>query len=292
MAAILRIGRTVLAGLALALSGCIHQAPTVVDYDPVDRASRTDLVGLATRDFGFERGELPPLDAPVHLAFSWLRDTRAFPHRYGTDGWRTVESERRVGIEVLATRLSAPPFAPVSRIPSPSAYQSVAPMATPVVPLSSAARRAVLSGRRLGAEVLVVFQTRSEARLVRNVLAPFEAADPSRRLLPVRDLAVDVQAEACAIWARKGWLLHCSEADARETARWVPPLLREETFARLRQQALRASLERAADAILDALIPLVEPPAPSPEEVAAPPAPASEPAAPPAVSAARPPAAP
>jgi hypothetical protein len=93
MAAAIR--RTVLAGLALGLGACIHQEPTVVDYDPVDRASRTDLVSLATRDFGFERGELPPLEAPVHLAFSWLRDTRAFPHRYGSDGWRTMASEQR-----------------------------------------------------------------------------------------------------------------------------------------------------------------------------------------------------
>jgi hypothetical protein len=264
-------------GLALGLAACVHQTPTEVVYQPVDHASRTDLVALATRDLGFGRGELPALEPPVAVAFSWLRDTRAFPHRYGSEGYRTAVAERRLLAGTLEDRLSAPPFGPVSRIPAPASTPSLSPMAVPVMPLTSAARQAVLSARRLGAEILVIVQTRSEARLPRNLLAPMEPLDVTRRLLPGRDLVVDVQAEACALWARRAWLIHCTERDAREAVRWVSPLLREDTFAILRRRAVEAALARVADAMVDALQPLVVPLEPSPEEATAAPGPGAPP---------------
>jgi len=255
-----------LGALLLAVSGCIHQTPTEVHYDPVDVRSRTDLVGLATRHFGFERGTPPPFGVPVHLAFAWVRDTRAFPHHYGTDQGRLAGPERQELVETLQARLSSPPFAPVTRIPAPAVTGHSSPMAVPAMPVSSATRLAVQTARRLGAEVVIVVQTRTEEALRRNLLWPLEHVDLSGKLVPGRDLTVHARAEACAIWVAKGWLLQCREGTGEAMLPWVGPLQHGVIFSGLRQQALHDALAAVAAEIVDALLPLSDPPGLRPDE--------------------------
>ncbi|NNL65043.1 MAG: hypothetical protein HKP30_02255 [Myxococcales bacterium] len=258
-----RLGRLVplalLAALLAPAAGCIHHTHTEVRYDPVDTRSRADLIELATEHFGFERGTPPPFEAPVHLAFAWVRDTRAFPNRYGTDQGRLSGEERQELIDALSARLSAPPFAPVTRIPAPASYGGPSPLAVSSMPASSATRRAVLTARRIGADVVIVVQTRTEEQDRKNLLAPLEAVDPSQRVVPGRDLAVLARAEACAIWVAKGWLLHCAEGIGRARIQWAARISHDVLFADLRQRALRDALAEASARVLDSLVPLTEP---------------------------------
>lgn len=255
-----------LVALVLATSGCVHQTPTEVQYDPVDVLSRTDLVGLATRHFGFERGTPPPLGVPVHLAFAWVRDTRAFPQHYGTDQGRLSGPERHALEETLRARLSSPPFAPVTRIPAPAVSGASAPLAVPAMPVASATRLAVRTAKRLGAQVIIVVQTRSEEIVRRNVLWPLAKVDPTTRVVPGRDLAVQARAEACAIWVERSWLLECSEALGEAMQPWVASLQHEVMFAELRQRALDQALAAVAEELVGALLPLTDPPELRPED--------------------------
>lgn len=258
-----RLGRLVPFSVLLTLlapaAGCIHHTHTEVRYDPVDTRSRADLLELATEHFGFERGTPPPFEPPVHLAFSWVRDTRAFPNRYGTDQGRLSGEERQQLLDTVSARLSAPPFAPVTRIPAQASYGGPSPLAVSSRPASSATRQAVLTARRIGADVVVVFQTRTEEQDRRNLLAPLEAIDPSMRVVPGRDLSVLARAEACAIWVEKGWLLQCAEGIGRARIEWAARISHDVLFADLRQRALRDALAEVSARVLDSIAPLTEP---------------------------------
>lgn len=256
----------VLAALLLSISGCVHHTPTEVHYQPVDLKSRTDLVGLVARQFGFERGTPPPFAIPTHVAFAWVRDTRAFPQHYGTDLGRLSGPERQHLSEALQARLSSPPFTPVTRIPAPAVAGGPAPLAVPSMPVASATRRAVHTARRLGAEVVVIVQTRTEETLRRNLLWPLEQVDLSGKVVPGRDLFVHARAEACAIWVKRAWLLQCDEASAEAMQPWVGPLQHGVLFAELRQEAVEEALVAVADAMVGALIPLTDPPELHPDD--------------------------
>ncbi len=267
--------------LTFLATGCVHHTQTQVEYDPVDVRSRTDLVGLTARQFGFERARPEMLDLPVHLAFAWVRDTRAFPHFYGTDQGRLSGVERQELSDVLGARLNSPPFAPVTRIPAPAASGGPSPLAVPAMPVASATRRAARTGKRLGADVVIVVQTRSEELTERNLLWPVAKIDPSSRIVPGEDLSVHVRAEACAVWAERGALIECREATGDAFQPWVSGLQTEVIFADLRQRALADALTEVADEMVTTLLPLTAPPELRPEDAdaAMPPEPSQAPAA-------------
>lgn len=256
----------VLGALLLSIPGCVHHTPTEVHYQPVDLKSRTDLVGLVARQFGFERGTPPPFAIPTHVAFAWVRDTRAFPQHYGTDLGRLSGPERLALSDVLEARLSSPPFTPVTRIPAPAVAGGPTPLATPSMPVASATRRAVHTARRLGAEVVVIVQTRTEESLRRNVLWPLSQVDPTGKAVPGRDLVVHARAEACAIWVKRGWLLQCDEASAERMQPWVGPLQQAVLFSELREEAIEEALVAVADAMVGVLLPFTDPPEMHPDD--------------------------